>query len=436
MNTWYDVPDGSPFPATNLPYGAFSPATSRRGSASRSATTCSTWRRSPRPRVSTGGTFRVAVAEPVPGDGPAGLVGGPVLAAELLEHEGYRDLVESHLVPRAEVTLHLPFEVADYVDFYSSQHHAENVGRIFRPDGDALTPNWKHLPIGYHGRSGTVVVSGTDVVRPSGQRKPPDADAARRSGRRCDSTSRPRSGSSSACRRRSGTPVPTEDFREHVFGVCLVNDWSARDLQAWEYVPLGPFLGKSFATSVSPWVVPLDALLDGPGRRAGAGPGGAALPRAAAADWGLDLELEVSWNGTVVSRPPFAGMYWTPDQQLAHLTVNGASLRTGDLFASGTVSGPERDQRGSFLELSWNGTEPVTLADGSTRTFLEDGDEVSVTAWAPGADGQPDRLRRGHRPGGPGPRLTGVRRQDVTNGSSSAPTSESTSVSSRSPRRT
>jgi fumarylacetoacetase len=183
-----------------------------------------------------------------------------------------------------------------------------------------------------------------------------------------------------------GSPVAVGDFADHVFGVCLVNDWSARDIQAWEYVPLGPFLGKSFATSVSPWVVPLDALeaarVDGPAQEP------PVLPYLRRDEpWGLDLSLEVSWNGTVVSRPPFAQMYWTPDQQLAHLTINGASLRTGDLFASGTVSGPERDERGSFLELSWNGNEPVTLDDGSTRTFLEDGDEVAVTAWAPGADG-------------------------------------------------
>jgi fumarylacetoacetase len=304
---------------------------------------------------------------------------------ELLEHEGYRDLVESHLVPQDEAQLHLPFEVADYVDFYSSEHHAENVGRIFRPDGDALTPNWKHLPIGYHGRAGTVVVSGTDVVRPSGQRRPPDSDA-------------PSYGPSVrldieaevafvvGAPSPQGTQVPVGDFRQHVFGVCLLNDWSARDLQAWEYVPLGPFLGKSFATSVSPWVVPLDALLDA--RVAGPVQEPAVLPYLQrSADWGLDLQLEVSWNGTVVSRPPFGQMYWTPDQQLAHLTVNGASLRTGDLYASGTVSGPAKDQRGSFLELSWNGTEPVTLDDGSTRAFLEDGDEVSITAWAPGAEG-------------------------------------------------
>jgi fumarylacetoacetase len=304
---------------------------------------------------------------------------------ELLTHEAYRDLVESHLVPQVEVEMRMPFEVADYVDFYSSQHHAENVGRIFRPDGEPLTPNWKHLPIGYHGRSGTVVVSGTDVVRPSGQRKGP-SDGAPAFGPSVRLDIEAEVGFVVGVPSRLGAPVDADHFSDHVFGVCLVNDWSARDIQAWEYVPLGPFLGKSFATSVSPWVVPLDALeaarVDGPVQDP------AVLPYLQRDEpWGLDLALEVSWNGTVVSRPPFAGMYWTPDQQLAHLTANGASLRTGDLYASGTVSGPERGQRGSFLELTWNGQEPVTLADGSTRTFLEDGDEVSVTASAPGADG-------------------------------------------------
>jgi fumarylacetoacetase len=177
--------------------------------------------------------------------------------------------------------------------------------------------------------------------------------------------------------------VPTSAFAEHVFGACLVNDWSARDLQAWEYVPLGPFLGKSFATSVSSWVVPLAALE----HARVAPPEQDPQPLAylhRVETWGLDLELEVRLNSTVVARPPFAQMYWTPDQQLAHLTVNGASLRTGDLFASGTVSGPERDQRGSLLELSWGGAEPITLADGSRRTFLEDGDTVVITAGARG----------------------------------------------------
>jgi fumarylacetoacetase len=303
----------------------------------------------------------------------------------LLTHPAERGLVESHLIAAADVTMHLPFEVGDYVDFYSSQHHAENVGRIFRPDADPLTPNWKHLPVGYHGRAGTVVVSGTEIVRPRGQRKAP-AEAAPTYGASARLDIEAEVGFVIGTPSRRGTPVPTGAFRDHVFGVCLVNDWSARDIQAWEYVPLGPFLGKSFATSVSPWVVPLEAL---EAARVAAPPQEpSVLPYLRDEEgWGLDLSLEVRWNGSVVSRPPFAGMYWTPAQQLAHLTVNGASLRTGDLFASGTVSGADREQRGSFLELSWNGSEPVTLEDGSTRTFLEDGDEVTISAWAPGAGG-------------------------------------------------
>lgn len=287
-----------------------------------------------------------------------------------------------HRVPPAGVTMHLPFTVADYVDFYSSRHHAENVGRIFRPGSPPLTPNWEHLPIGYHGRAGTVAVSGTDVVRPCGQRLDGDAPTFGPS-RRLDIEAEV----GFVVGVPADRPVPVDAFADHVFGVCLVDDWSARDLQAWEYVPLGPFLGKSFLTSVSPWVVPLAALeharVDPPPRATGV------LPYLddAGLRWGLDIELEVRLNGHVVSRPPFAPMHWTAPQQLAHLTVNGATLRTGDLFASGTVSGPDRDQRGSLLELSWGGTEPISLPDGTTRTFLEDGDTVTISATAPGPDG-------------------------------------------------
>jgi fumarylacetoacetase len=303
---------------------------------------------------------------------------------ELLADPAHRADVEPHLVPRAEVTLHLPVEVADYVDFYSSQHHAENLGRMFRPDSAPLTPNWKHLPIGYHGRAGTVRVSGTPVVRPNGQRKAPADDAPTFGpSQRLDIEAEV--GFVVGTPSTLGTAVPVSGFADHVFGVCLVNDWSARDLQSWEYVPLGPFLGKSFLTSVSPWVVPLAAL-----ESARVAPPPRDVPLLPYLDdtgqpWGLDLCLEVRLNGEVVSRPPFASMYWTPAQQLAHLTVNGASLRTGDLCATGTVSGPARDQRGSLIELCEDG--PLTLADGSTRTFLEDGDVVTISATAPGADG-------------------------------------------------
>ena len=282
---------------------------------------------------------------------------------------------DGHRVPLADVVLHLPVEVADYVDFYASLDHATNVGKMFRPDGDALTPNWRHLPIGYHGRAGTVVVSGTPVIRPSGQRKAPTDEAPTFGpSQRLDIEAE--LGFVVGVPSPQGEPVPYTGFADHVFGVTGLNDWSARDIQAWEYVPLGPFLGKSFATSISPWVTPLAALdaawVDLPGQDPEPlpylGPG---------ATKGLDIDVEIELNGEVVSRPPYRTMYWSPAQMLAHLTVNGASLRTGDLFASGTISGPEEDQRGSLLELGW----------GDQSAFLRDGDEVVLRYSAPGTEG-------------------------------------------------
>jgi fumarylacetoacetase len=296
-----------------------------------------------------------------------------------------RPAAEPHLIPLAEVEIRAPFEVADYVDFYCSIDHAANAGRIFRPDSAELPRNWRHHPVGYHGRSGTVVPSGTHVVRPTGQRAPEDGGAPGYGpSERLDFEAEV--GFVVGTSTSLGRTVPVGDFAEHVFGVVLVNDWSARDLQAWETTPLGPFLGKSFATSVSPWVVPLDAL--GAARIAGRPQDPEPLPYLRrVADWGLDLALTVELNGEVVSRPPYASMYWTPDQMLTHLTSNGASLRTGDLYASGTVSGPERGQRGSLLELSWAGADPLRLADGSERAFLADGDTVTVAATARGMGG-------------------------------------------------
>ena len=300
---------------------------------------------------------------------------------DLLSDETRRRVVEAAAHPLAGVVLHLPIDIGDYVDFYASEHHASNVGRMFRPDGDPLTPNWKHLPIGYHGRSGTVVVSGTEIVRPSGQLLRGTAPVFGPT-QRLDLEAEV--GFVLGIGSQRGQPIGVDGLAEHVFGVCLVNDWSARDIQAWEYVPLGPFLGKSFATSISPWIVPLDALRD-----AWVDPPARDVPVLPYLDGGrgLALDLEVRINRTTVSRPPFAGMYWTPAQMLAHMTVNGASTRTGDLFASGTVSGPEKSQRGCLLELSWGGREPILLDDGTQRTFLEDGDEVTITASAPGPDG-------------------------------------------------
>jgi len=284
------------------------------------------------------------------------------------------------VVPLEDATIHLPFEVADYVDFYSSLEHATNLGHLFRPDAEPLLPNWRHLPVGYHGRAGTVVVSGTPVVRPCGQSKAPD-DSAPRFGpsRRLDIELE--LGFVVGVGSPLGAAVSTSAFREHVFGVVLVNDWSARDIQAWEYQPLGPFLGKSFATSISAWITPL-ALLE---ERFVASPPQDPEPLSylrSPGDWALDVELEVELSGTVVSRTNARSLYWTMPQQLAHATVNGASLRTGDLFASGTISGPHPASQGSLIELTRNGAHPIGLGNGSTRAFLEDGDEVVLRGRA------------------------------------------------------
>ncbi|MCP3760210.1 fumarylacetoacetase [Streptomyces sp. TBY4] len=384
-----DVPEGDPFGPHNLPYGVFSTAGEERR----------------RIGVRIGGyVLDAGAAAAALGSPYAGLLGqpslNPLLAAgrtawkdvrraltAWVTDPGHRPSVEAHLLPLEDLVLHLPYEVADYVDFYASEHHATNVGKIFRPDGDALTPNWKHLPIGYHGRAGTIVVSGTDVVRPSGQRKAP-ADPAPVFGPSVKLDIEAEVGFVVGTPSEQGRPVALGDFEEHVFGLFLLNDWSARDIQAWEYVPLGPFLGKSFATSVSAWVTPLEAL-----DAARVAPPARDFPLLPYLDdsgadrpGGFDLRITVSINGQEVAQPPFASMYWTAAQQLAHMTVNGASLRTGDVYGSGTVSGPETGQRGSLLELTWNGRDAVELTDGK-RTFLEDGDTVTLTAWAPGADG-------------------------------------------------
>jgi fumarylacetoacetase len=278
---------------------------------------------------------------------------------------------EAKTVPLADVRLLLPFEVADYVDFYSSEQHARNLGRILRPGQAALQPNWRHQPVGYHGRAGTVVVSGTPVRRPKGHVATDDGVELRSSARldvECEI------GFVVGVPSAHGSPVAIEDFADHVFGVVIVNDWSARDIQAWETVPLGPFLGKSFQTSVSPWVVPL-AALDAARLPAASQGTGLSSYLVEPEPWGLDLTLELRVNGEVVSRPPYRLMHWSPAQLLAHLTVNGASLRTGDLYASGTVSGEAGDEVGSLIE-AWGGDR-----------FLADGDEVVISATAPARDG-------------------------------------------------
>jgi fumarylacetoacetase len=291
---------------------------------------------------------------------------------------------EGPRVPPAHATTLLPFTVADYADFFSSLEHATNVGRMFRPDAEPLHSNWRRLPVGYHGRAGTVVVGGTDVVRPRGQiLEPGAAEPVYAPTRRLDFELE--LGFVVGVPSRPGTPVPPDAFAEHVFGVVLVNDWSARDVQAWETVPLGPFLGKSFQTSISAWVTPL-ALLEQARVEAPVHEPPPLPHLAGGRDRGLDLALEAELNGTVISHGSSRSLYWTMPQQLAHATSNGAHVRTGDLMATGTISGRERGSEGSLIELTRNGSEPLRLPDGSERSFLEDGDEVVLRARGGGVE--------------------------------------------------
>jgi fumarylacetoacetase len=305
-------------------------------------------------------------------------LGRPAWEDALDRIEGLPADAPSH--PSAEVELHLPFEVADYVDFYSSLEHATNVGRLFRPDADPLPPNWRWLPAGYHGRAGTVVVSGTPVVRPCGQvlaagAGQPSFGPSRRLDLELEL------GFVVGVPSRLGEPVSTSAFADHVFGVVLLCDWSARDVQAWESQPLGPFLGKSFATSISAWVTPL-RLLEGVRVEAPAQQPAPLPYLAGGRDRALDVALEVELNGGVIVRGNARNLYWTMPQQLAHATVNGASLRTGDLMGTGTISGDGPGSEGSLLELTRNGADPIRLADGTERAFLDDGDEVVLRGRA------------------------------------------------------
>jgi fumarylacetoacetase len=306
-----------------------------------------------------------------------------------------RDELAPLLLEVRDLRLELPFVVGDYIDFYSSREHATNLGRLFRPGAEPLMPNWRHLPVGYHGRSGTIVVSGTPVARPRGQRKDageelPSLGASRRLDFELEVGFVVGAGS------RLGQPVTADRAGRHLFGVVLLNDWSARDLQAWEYQPLGPFLGKSFATSISPWVLPLAALdevrVHGPSQEP------PVLDYLRVAEpWAFDVELEAALRTdamagrgeehATITRTNLRDVYWNAAQHIAHATVNGASLRTGDLHASGTVSGAAGDSYGSLIELAWAGERPLTVG-GERRVFLEDGDSVVLRARANPAGGR------------------------------------------------
>jgi fumarylacetoacetase len=349
---WVDIPEGSDFPLENLPFGVVQP-------------------RGGEPRVvirvgdavldlAAAGIAPELTAQPTLNGLMASTRGKEVRerAGELLSGAERRDLL--HDVNDVDVLL--PVAVGDYVDFYSSLHHATNLGHIFRPEGAPLLPNWRHLPVGYHGRAGTIVVSGTPITRPSGLI--PDASGTPRLTPTRELDFELEVGFFVGG--PSKTHIAPDDADAHVFGAVLCNDWSARDIQAFEYQPLGPNLGKSFATTISPWVVSIDALrphfVDPPAQEP--------VPDGylrGVRPWGVDMQLEVERNGTTITKTNFAEMYWTFAQQLAHMTVNGATVRAGDFLASGTVSGPTTGERGSLIE---------QIADGTAAGFLADGDTV------------------------------------------------------------
>jgi fumarylacetoacetase len=397
LRSFIPVDPTSDFPIQNLPYGVFS---ARDGLA---------------PCVGVAiGDFVLDLWELEQDSrldaGPLGVFAGPSLNAfmaqgpkvwsktrarisELLRHDHpeLRDndeLRRRALVPMADVKLHLPVTVAGYTDFYSSKEHATNVGVMFRGKDNALQPNWLHMPIGYNGRASTVVVSGTKVRRPRGQLKPPTAEVP----------------SFGPCKRLDfeleigvvvgqasaiGEMLTEQQAEEMIFGFVILNDWSARDIQQWEYVPLGPFQAKAFATSISPWIVTREALepfrVQGPTQE----PQPLEYLRQASAN-NYDMQLDVALRagamneGLRISRTNFKYMYWSSVQQLVHHASSGCAMNVGDLLGSGTISGPEKDQRGSLLEISWNGTEPVELSGGIKRTFLEDGDSLVMRGWCQG----------------------------------------------------
>ncbi len=309
--------------------------------------------------------------------------------SQLLQHGNAtlsgHEIRQQALIDRKDLKMLMPVKVGDYTDFYSSKEHATNVGTMFRDPENALLPNWTHLPVAYHGRASSIIVSGVPIHRPHGQSKPPEAEQpVFGPTRRLDFELEMAfiTGKSTEL----GTAISTADAEDYIFGFVMFNDWSARDIQAWEYVPLGPFLAKNFASSISPWVVTLDALE--PFRIAGPVQDPPVLPYLQiSGKRNFDIHLEAAiqpenTTATTVCRTNFRHMYWSINQQLAHHTVNGCNINIGDMYASGTISGSGEEAYGSMLELSWKGTKPLTMADGSDRSFIEDGDVVIFSGYA------------------------------------------------------
>ncbi len=323
--------------------------------------------------------------------GPAAWHDVRVAIGDLLDAESPR---QDRLVrPMAETVMRLPATIHDYTDFYAARCHATNVGRMFRPDGDPLMPNWLHLPVGYHGRASSIVVSGTDIRRPHGQLKPDDAAPVHGVCKLLDHELE--FGAFVGPGNAMGSPIGIADAMQHLFGVVILNDWSARDVQKWEYQPLGPFNAKNFASTISPWIVTMEALepyrSEGPAREASDPPLLDYLKPAPGSTDAIDVTAEVCLSSAAmrdagtdalrISRGSLADLSWSFSQMLAHHTSTGCPMRPGDLLGSGTVSGPDKESRGCLLELTWRGTEPIDLPDGTQRRFLQDGDELTIKAW-------------------------------------------------------
>lgn len=387
-----EVKEGSPFTIYNLPYGVFSTPDRKRhigvaiGEEVLDLTTLQ------QQGEIEGEFFQKGILNPFLEEGKECWSKTRCLIQELLSSD-QSILFESKekksqlLLPQAGLLLHLPVSIGDYTDFYSSKEHASNVGRLFRGPGNELLSNWSHLPVAYHGRASSVVVSGTEVVRPNGQVLPPGAGTPQ-----FQPTSKLdfelEVGWIIGKGNSQGLPISVEDAYSHLFGMVLVNDWSARDIQAWEYQPLGPFLSKSFATSMSAWIVPMEALepfrVKAPVQEPNPLP---YLQHAQKCSFDISLEVSLIPRGgepSVVSRGNAKTLYWDVAQQLAHHSSNGCPLRCGDLIASGTISGEDKDSFGSLLELTENGKRPIDLVGGDTRRFLEDGDEVVITGSCEG----------------------------------------------------
>ena len=397
--SFIDVPTDHPFPIQNLPYGVFRPEP---GAEPRVGVAIGDWvldlaaleaeglfendaLRAEQPFSEAALNVFMALGRSAWDDARATIT--HLLRADTPTLRDNERLRQHALHPRGDVELLLPALVGDYTDFYSSKEHATNVGSMFRDPENALKPNWLHLPVGYHGRASSVIPSGQDVRRPCGQLKPDDGPPVYGPSRLLDFELE--MGFFVGPGNSLGDPIAIEEAEKHIFGLTLVNDWSARDIQKWEYQPLGPFLGKSFATTISPWVVPMAAL--DPFRCDGPAQDPEPLPYLRSSDPRcFDIQLDVGVQTEAMDAPHSVCrsntkyLYWDVRQQLAHHTVNGCNARPGDLMASGTISGPTPDSYGSLLELTWRGETPIELPSGETRTFLEDGDRVTMTAWAQG----------------------------------------------------